>query len=134
MDTLLVFLRGYVIFVAASGFIFGQMFFNNFAWGATLAGVFGIISGILGGKFVHNSLLRSKTIIACCILSLCGVALDANNYYANLNSSGNYYAWFMIAPFCLILMLIIWNIAHNMRSSHGFKPNEKKRRSPKLLR
>jgi len=117
MDTLLIVLRGYVIFVAVSGFIFGQLFFNNFAWGATLAGVFGIISGVFSGKFTQKTLLRSKTIIACCTLSLCGVSLDAYNYYANLNSSGNYYAWFMIAPFCLALLLIIWRITHNMPSN-----------------
>lgn len=121
MDTLLIVLRGYVIFVAAFGFIFGQMFFNNFAWGATFAGVFGIISGFFGDKFAHKTLLRSKTMIACCILSLGGVSLDAYNYYANLNSPDNYYAWFMIAPFCLILLLIIWHIIINMFYNDAFK-------------
>lgn len=116
MDTLLLVLRGYVIFAAASGFIFGQMFFNHFAWGASIAGLFGIISGFLGGKFAHKTLLRSKTIITCCLLSLSGVALDAYNYYANLDIPGNYYAWPMIAPYCFILMLIIWHIIHNMPS------------------
>ena len=130
MDTLLIVLRGYVIFVAASGFIFGQMFFNNFAWGATLAGVFGIISGFLGGKFARKTLLRSKAIITCCIISLGGVSLDAYNYYANLNSSGNYYAWFMIAPFCFILIFIIWHITYNMPSNNAFKRDAEKASRP----
>jgi hypothetical protein len=121
MAILLIVLRGYVIFVAASGFIFGQLFFNYFTWGATLAGVFGIISGFFGGKFSHKKLLRSKTIIACCILSLSGVTLDPYNYYAKLNIPGNYYAWFIIAPFCLILLLIIWHIINNMPSNNELK-------------
>ena len=130
MDTLLTVIRGYVIFVAAFGFIFGQMFFNNFAWGASLAGVFGIISGIFGGKFAYKTLLRSKTIIACCILSLGGVSLDAYNYYANLDSPGNYYAWFMIGPFCFALLLIIWGIIHNAPSDKSLKRGAEKAPRP----
>ena len=117
MGTLFIALRGYVIFVAAFGFVFGQIFFNNFAWGATLAGVFGIVSGLFSSKFAHKTLLRAKIIIACCLSSLCGVSLDAYNYYANLKSPSNYYAWFIIAPFCFALVLIILHIRNNMPSN-----------------
>lgn len=130
MNNLLIILRIYLIFLAASGFIFGQIFFNNFAWGATLAGVFGIVSGFLGGKFARKTLLRSKIIIACCILSLGGVSLDAYNYYANFNSPGNYYAWFMIAPFCLILLLMIWDISNHMLSDNRLKQDVENTSSP----
>lgn len=119
MDNLLIVVRGYVIFVAAFGFILGQLFFNNFAWGATLAGVFGLISGAFSGRFSHKTRLRSGIIISCCVISLVGVSLDAYNYYSNLNSSGNYYAWFMIAPFCFALLVIIWHIARKTSSSNA---------------
>ena len=121
MDSLLIFARGYVIFVAISGFIFGQLFFGNFAIGATLAGIFGLLSGILSGKYALKTRLRSKTIITFCLISMVGVGLDAYNYYAHLNSSGNYYAWFMIGPYLAFLIIIIWRVVKSMPSNKPSK-------------
>ena len=131
MDAWLLILRIYIVFVAASGFIFGEMFFDTFEWSATITGVFGLISGFLGGKFARKAVLRAKIIITCCFLSLCGVALDAYDYYANLDIPGNYYAWTMIGPYCIALMLIIWSIIHNMPSNNAFKRDAEK--SPRPL-
>ena len=119
METLLLALRVYVIFIAASGFVLGQIFFGNFAWDATLVGVFGIISGVFSGEFTQKTLLRAKIIIACCLLSLCGVSLDIYDYYANYNVPGSRYSWFLITPFCLALVFIIWHTAKNMSPKKG---------------
>ena len=121
MDTLLIIVRGYVIFVAASGFIFGQLFFGNFELGATLAGIFGLLGGALSGQFSRKTSLRSLIVIVFCFISLCGVALDVYNYYANSHVPGNYYAWFMIGPYLAFMILIIWHVVNVMPSNKSFK-------------
>ena len=117
MDTFILICRFYVIFVAAAGFLFGQLYFAIFEWPATIAGVFGLLSGGLSGKFVTNSRARSFAVILFCFTSVVGVAFDAYNYYAHLNIPGNYYAWFMIGPFCLCLLVITWKVSGNKSST-----------------
>jgi len=121
MDTLILICRFYVIFVAASGFLFGQLFFANFDWPATIAGVFGLLSGVLSGNFVTNSRARSYVVILFCLASVVGVAFDAYNYYAHLDIPGSYYAWFMIGPFCLCLLLIAWKVSVNKSSTKSLR-------------
>ncbi len=114
MQTLVIISRAYVIFLAVFGFIFGQLFAGDFNTGPTLAGLFGLVSGLLGGQFALKTRTRSQIIILCCVISLLGVGLDAYHYYAYLNSSGNYYAWFLIAPFSLFLIVLIARLYKNM--------------------
>ncbi len=63
IDSVLILCRVYVAFIAASGFLFAQMFFGHFDWFASIAGVFGLISGILGGAFFTVSRLRARIIL-----------------------------------------------------------------------
>ena len=105
MKTLFNILRGYVIFVGGSGFLFGQLFFNNFSLAASLAGFGGVLAAILGWPATNRPGLNSL-IVFCAIAGMIGVGMDAYHYYTKLNSSGNYYAWFMIGPYTLFLFVI----------------------------
>jgi predicted Co/Zn/Cd cation transporter (cation efflux family) len=113
MQALVVISSIYALFMALVGFLFGQLFAGHFEVGATLAGVFGAAAAVLGVvNLVKSSAagpssdtLRRAT-VGCALTALLGVALDAANYYLYLNITGNYYAWFMIGPFCAALALI----------------------------
>jgi hypothetical protein len=92
--------RLYVIFIAAAGFLFGQLYFASFEWPATVAGIFG---------------RRSFAVITLCIASLIGVTVDAYQYYAHQDISGNYYAWILVGPYSVCLLLIIWKVGSGRR-------------------
>lgn len=111
MTILLHVARGYVVFFGAAGFLFGQVFCGNYSIPATLAGVAGVLTGLI-------SWLPSRSLVVRAIVTLCGVAgvvgvtMDALHYYTTLHSPGNYYAWFLIGPFTAFLLLIgcaTWN-------------------------
>jgi hypothetical protein len=104
--------RLYVIFVAASGFLFGQIFTGFFSLPATLAGVCGIAAASLS-KSPH----RRTLVGGLCAASLVGVALDALHYYTQLAIPGNYYAWFLIGPYCLCLVFIAYAVQLQKRSN-----------------
>jgi hypothetical protein len=121
MDTFILICRIYVIFVAASGFLFGQLYFAIFEWPATIAGVFGLLSGGLSGKLAENSRPLSYAVIAFCLASLVGVVFDAYHYYTYLDIPGNYYAWIMIGPYCFCLLVIAWKVSRNKSSTKSIR-------------
>ncbi len=94
------------MFVAAAGFLFGQLFFNTFDWPATIAGVSGLLAGALSGRVGAEVRRLAPLIVILCLAGLVGVALDARDYYAHYDIPGNYYAWFMIGPYCCCLVVI----------------------------
>jgi hypothetical protein len=102
--------RLYVIFVAASGFLFGQLYFASLEWPATAAGIFGVLGGMLSGGFDGDSARRSLMVTTFCIASLIGVACDAHQYYAHQQIPGNSYTWILVGPFSVCLLLIIWKV------------------------
>jgi len=101
------------MFVAVSGFLFGQLFSGRFELAATLAGVFGLIAAVPGPGKTNLVPTRAWVVLACSVLALVGVGLDAHDYYSREHSSGNYYAWFLIGPFCVAVALLG---AHAMKS------------------
>lgn len=103
MKSLLNVLRAYVVFFGASGFLFGQLFFGQFSCAATLAGASGVVGGLLGQR---TSAVARFLAMAVCVTGIAGVAMDAFHYYSELNSPGNYYAWFFIGPFATALVFI----------------------------
>ncbi len=106
MDTVKLLASIYVIFVAATGFLFGQVFAGHFSVAATLAGVAGLWAGVRGLGAKANGAKASPPTLWICLAAVAGVAMDAVEYYTKLNIPGNYYAWFMIGPFCGCLILI----------------------------
>ena len=104
MKELLLLVRAYVVFVAASGFILGQFFFASFSIAGTVAGVFGVMAGVLG--CVKESIMRKRLLFIACITAITGVGFDAFHYYKFLDISGNSYGWELIAPFVVGLAVI----------------------------
>jgi hypothetical protein len=95
--------RVYVVFCGASGFLLGQLFFGQFSWAATIAGVSGIASGLLGQRTAAAARLLT---VAICAVGVAGVAMDAFHYYTELNIPGNSFGWFLIGPFAVALVFI----------------------------
>jgi len=106
MQDLILGMRILVIFCAASGYLFGQLFFGDFAWHATIAGVFGTLAGSLGGKFGMGRKENAYIVVVFCVLAIIGVIFDAYNYYTNSHAPGNYFGWFLKGPFIASLLVI----------------------------
>jgi hypothetical protein len=104
MKALLLLVRGYVVLVAAVGFIFGQFFFSTFTFGETVAGVFGVIAGLLGS--IKQNTVRDRLVIFASAAAIAGVGIDSYHYYKYLNMPGNDYAWGIVGPFVAGLALI----------------------------
>jgi hypothetical protein len=95
----------YAILVAAAGFLFGQLFFGTFAVGATLAGASGVAAVFL--SWLNDGKPRLwPLVVLCSTAGIVGVGLDAWRYYTELNIPGSYYAWFLIGPYVVALVLI----------------------------
>lgn len=105
MRVLLHIARAYSVFVAAAGFLFGQLFFGTFEVGATLAGASGVAAGGLSWMNEGKPQLW-PLVVLCSTVGIVGVGLDAWRYYAELNIPGNDYAWFLIGPLVAALGLI----------------------------
>jgi hypothetical protein len=108
MRTLLPISCGYSLFVALSGFLFGQLFFGQFTFAATLAGVAGATSAVIGFKLSSHSNTLKVPVTVCACGAVVGVAMDAIHYYRDFAIPGNYYGWFMIGPFCLAQAFIAY--------------------------
>lgn len=98
--------RACAIFVAASGFLFGQLFFGQFEFAATLTGVFGLAAAIFGLGKSNLSTTRAWIITLSSVLALVGVGLDAYDYYSREHWSGTYYAWILVGPYAFAVVSI----------------------------
>lgn len=99
-------IRGYVLFVGFS-FLFGQLFFGDFEWSASVAGLCGFLAAVFAGGFATRTRVARIITIGLCIVALVAVGFDAYRYYAHHDIPGNYYAWFMIGPYCACLALLV---------------------------
>lgn len=123
MNNIVIICRAYVVFLACFGFLFSQLFFGNFEWHATLAGVFGLLVASLASKKCLVNRAQALLVILFCTLAVIGVGLDAFHYYNHLNSSGNYYAWFLIGPYVACLVFILSYIFIKLPSNRQPKPD-----------
>jgi hypothetical protein len=102
---LLHFVRVYVVCIAVFGFLFGELFSGDFSLGATAAGIGGILSGALSWSSNRDRPMRFVIVLSC-VLATAGVGLNAYEFYEGRTSPGDYYAWFLIAPFLVGLLAI----------------------------
>lgn len=124
METLLNIIRGLVAFIAASGFLFGQLYFGTFSWAASATGLFGLLAAILGGKFGTSSLKKAYIVILSGAASTIGILFSAYNYYAHLDIPGNSFGWELKAPYIAFLIFIGWYaIQHHLTSSSSGTDN-----------
>jgi hypothetical protein len=99
-------IRGYVLFVGLS-FLGGQLFFGYFEWSASVGGLCAVLAAVFTGGFATRTRLARIITIGLCVVALVAVGFNAYQYYAHYNTPGNYYAWFMIGPYCAGLALLI---------------------------
>ncbi len=99
--------RAAVAFVAASGFLFGQLFFGVLEWHAMLAGCAGLLAVLASLRIDRGGRLVPLAAILACAAALVGVGIDAQDYYSRYRAnSGSYYPWVLMAPFILGLLVI----------------------------
>jgi hypothetical protein len=107
------FLDGLSRYLAAFGgavFLLGQAFAGEFSPGGMLAGIGGLTAGALA--FVNLRSRASTLLLAGCAVGLAGAALHAYEYYSTPHLQGNYYAWFITAPFALALVYLAVRARH----------------------
>lgn len=102
---LLIVARGFAIFVAAAGFLFGQAFFGIFSIVATITGVSGVLAGGLSWLPSRNLFLK-LTVTFCCLAALVGVGMDAYTFYTKYDCPGNSNGWSLKIPFIGSLLFI----------------------------
>lgn len=124
MESIITICRGYVIFLSCPGFLFGQLFFGNFEWHATIAGTFGLLAGSLASKKCLTNRTQALFVISFCALGVVGVGLNAFHYYKYLNSSGNHYAWFLIGPHVACLAVILCYMLIKLPPNQQLKAGE----------
>jgi hypothetical protein len=95
-----------VAFVAGAGFLFGQLFTGTFSWGGTLAGAGGLAVALLA--WFTRITFVSRLVVVTAATALAGASLHAYEYYSRPHVSGNYYAWFLTAPFMLGVVVLAW--------------------------
>lgn len=98
--------RVMVAFIGFS-FLLGQLFFGIFEWHSTIAGLGGLAAAGLMGLPVKSGPTLSKVGIIGGVAGLLGLGVDIYDYYANLNGSGNYYAWFLTLPYAAGIIFLM---------------------------
>jgi len=105
-SNLLTVARVYVVFVAAAGFLFGQVFFADFKVIATLTGVFGVLAGAFPPKQFERSSIVGMLVFVSSVVSIVSVAVDAYQYYTSPHAPGNSYPWLLTSLFAIGLCTI----------------------------
>lgn len=105
-STLLAVAHVYVVFVAAAGFLFGQVFFADFKVIATLTGVFGVLAGSFSPKQIERSHFVGLLAFVSSVISIVSVAVDAYQYYTSPHVPGNSYPWILTSLFVIGLCAI----------------------------
>lgn len=99
----------YVLFIAVTGFILGQLFFGQFDLWSNVTGFSGIIAVIIGIGPQATTSRKALIELACCVLALVGVLMGAIDYYLNYNIPGNDYAWEFRGPYLLALFYMTYS-------------------------
>jgi hypothetical protein len=95
-----------VLFVAAAGFLFGQLFNGHFSVVATAAGLGGLGAGILG-LFTNSSAIR-KIVVGSATVGVLGALFHVYDYYSSSSLQGSYYPWFLTGPYLICLLIVVW--------------------------
>jgi hypothetical protein len=117
---MLIICQVYVVFIALIGFIFGQLFFGHFDFWSSVAGLCGILAGILGIGKSRKQLM----IFTCSVLALIGVLMGTIDYYMNHNIHGNNYGWGLRGPYVFALLYLGYEAIRQHRMQVLKKDND----------
>jgi len=129
MKDLILGARILVIFLSASGYLFGQLFFGEFTWYATISGIFGVLAGSLSGKFISSRKESAYSVLVFCVVAIIGVVFDAYNYYEYLDIPGNDFGWYLKVPYIASLILIGWH-CYQEPTNKSLKERDALKRAP----
>ncbi len=104
MGTVLRLARAYVLFMAVV-FLLGQVLTGTLSPGGALAGAAGGVAVWLSRRLAARPGPRAA-LGACVAASLLGVGLHAHEYYSAPHARGSYYAWVLVGPFVVALLLL----------------------------
>jgi hypothetical protein len=119
--------RVWVVFDATIGFLFGQLFVGQLDLAGLVAGVFGLLAGVLSAKRFQNSVHLNRLVLVSCAAAIGGVAADAYSYYTTLNVQGNDYPWFLSGIFVFCLCVIAFSRFSGETANPSFKRDALKR-------
>ena len=124
MGSLLSVARAVIIFVAGSGFLFGQLFFGRFEILDTIVGLSGVLAALL--SFVGGTERKIIFYLTAgfASLSLLATAVHAFEYYASSSpNTGSYYPWFMTGPYLAALCVLIFFALKQSAEKTGVETN-----------
>lgn len=94
------------MFDATTGFLFGQFFAGRLDLTGVVAGIFGLLAGVLSAERFQHSIHLKRLVLVSCAAAISGVVADAYRYYSALNAPGNDYPWFLNGIFVFGLCII----------------------------
>lgn len=98
----------FIVFQAAVGFLFGQLFAGHFSLAATLAGGAGLATAAGALQLAARPAGTATWVALAAVLTLAGVTLDIGSYYLFENIPGNYYPWLLVAPYAAAVAWVGW--------------------------
>ncbi len=109
----------YVAFLSFAGSLFGQLFFGEFEFGATVTGIFGILAAVFALLLYfrkRESRRYGFFVLILSILSGIGVFIESWNYYSINHVAGNDFSWEFRTPFFLALLIIAYARSNQLRN------------------
>jgi hypothetical protein len=95
----------YIVFFAVVGYGFGQLFFGDFSWAATV-GALSALGAVAGGSLCDGWKHCRILVAALCALSIACVGIEAIQFYRYFDIPGNYFGWAMRIAFILCLFAL----------------------------
>lgn len=108
----------FIAFQAGVGFLFGQLFAGHFSVAATLTGAAGLACSAGAVLLTARPKQSIPWVRWAALLTLVGTVLDVADYYMYLAIPGNYYPWFLVAPFAVSVAWVGY-VAHRRQRSAG---------------
>ena len=84
----------------------GQMYFGEFSFAHTIAGMSGLVLAACGGRSRTRASALAGTVVVAAVLGVLGVLFEALEYYSMQQVPGNDFAWELKAPFLIALLYI----------------------------
>ena len=94
------------IFLLSFIYIFGQLYFNNFAIHSIITSITAFIAAILSGNnLIRRTYIKNIILVFCCI-AITSILYDAYVYYSSTHIPGNYYGWSIHGVFIATLSIV----------------------------
>ena len=107
----------FTAFVTFSGYIFGQLWFNEFSVVHTVIGVAGLVASAGVVRLEARPYAAPAWSMWSSLVAVLGIVADATTYYVSLKSPGNSYAWEIQGPLIACLCFIGFTARYRMSNA-----------------